>query len=106
MISEYHLKKFKIPIKERTVLEWRKKWRYLQTDNKFKRAKKRLIIKELLPLKKWNLERIYTERLGYKYDPNNKKHQYRFEKRLKDWFANENFSEKSDIIKKIEEKYA
>jgi hypothetical protein len=105
MITEYHLKRFNIPIKERTVQEWRKKWKFFHTDKSFKRANKRLIIKKFLRLNDWSLVRIYCEKFGYKYDVHNSRHHYRFKKRLRDWFIDEKIDQKVDIVDYINEKY-
>jgi hypothetical protein len=103
-IADYHLKKYNIAIKKRTVAEWRKKWKLFHTDPKFRNAKKRLIIKELLPLKEWSLKKIYTEKFGYKFDHLNSKHRYMFKKRLKKWFEGEEINKESDIINFFDKK--
>jgi len=103
---DYHKENYSIEITERTIEYWRRKWKLFHNDIDYKRAKKIMTIKELLPLEKWTLEKIYVEKLGYKYDPSNSKHQYRFKKRLKEWFSNDHtINQRSNIVKAINEVY-
>jgi len=104
-IVDYHKENYNIEITERTVEHWRRKWKLFH-NVEYKIAKKIMTIKELLPLEKWTLEKIYVEKLGYKYDPSNNKHQFRFKKILKEWFSNDHtVNQRSDIVQAINEVY-
>ena len=105
-IADYHKEIYSIEITERTVEHWRRKWKLFHSNLEYKITKKIMIIKELLPLEKWTLEKIYVEKLGYKYDPSNNKHQFLFKKRLKEWFSNDyTVNQRSDIVQAINEVY-
>jgi len=54
----------------------------------------------------WSLERIFTEELGYKYDPTNKESYYWMRKKYKEIFKDDSLVMNSgDIIERIEEVY-
>jgi len=105
-IADYNKDTYGITITERTVKYWRLEWNLFHTDPKFKAAAKVNLIKELLRLEEWTLEKIYTKLLGYTYNSSNSKHHFRFRKRLKEWFADDPLIQGSfDIVERIKEVY-